>query len=186
MIRLLRAGVATAALAAVLLAGLLGWNLWTYHRLTAESAVADLAFNRIGDDRYLATLTPVGTNPRQFQLSGQDWQLDARLVTWAPWMQLLGSDPIYRLDRLSGRYRDIEQARSTPPTVWSLSENPGLDVWSLARDGGDWLPGVDAAYGSAVFLPMADGARYRITLSARGLVARAYNDHAASAVSTWY
>ena len=186
MIRLLRTGLTILILAGLLLGALLGWNLWTYHRLTAEQWVADLTFNRVGDGYYRATFEPTGQSPRQFELRGDDWQLDARLVTWTPWMQLLGNDPIYRLDRLSGRYRDIETARTQLPSVFALSTNPGLDLWALARDGGDWMPGVDAVYGSAVFLPMADGARYRVSLSARGLLARPYNEYAASAISTWY
>lgn len=186
MIRLIRGTLATFGLAVLLITSLLGWNLWTYHRLSAEQSVADLVFNRIADDVYLVTLTPNGEAARQYQLKGDDWQLDARLVTWSPWMQLLGNDPIYRLDRLSGRYRDIDQARSQRPTVHALSTNPGLDLWGVVRDGGKWLPGVDAAYGSAVFLPMAEGAHYRVSLSARGILARPYNKDAASAISTWY
>lgn len=186
MIRLLRVGVTTLGLAGMLLAGLFGWNLWSYHRLTAEQQVADLNFERIASSAFVATLHIPGQAPRRYELHGDDWQLDARLVTWAPWMQVLGKDPIYRLDRLAGRYRDIDQARSRAPSVWALTPNPGIDLWSLARDHGQWLPGVDAAYGSAVYLPMADGAGYRISLSSHGLVARPYNADAASAISTWY
>jgi len=186
MIRLLRASLSVLVMTGLLLGAMLSWNLWTYHRLTAEQWVADLTFNQIGDGYYLATLQPNGQPAQQFQLHGDDWQLDARLVTWVPWMQLLGNEPIYRLDRLSGRYRDVEMARTQLPSVHALSQNPGLDLWALARDGGDWLPGVDAAYGSAVFLPMADGAGFRVSLSARGLIARPYNQYAASAISTWY
>lgn len=186
MIRLLRAGAATLGLVTLFLGVLLGWNLWSYQRLTAEQLVADIGFIQSTQGAYLATLTLPDGSAQQFTLKGDDWQLDARLVTWAPWMQLLGNDPLFRLDRLSGRYRDIEEVRTQLPTAYALAENPGLDLWALARDGGDWLPGIDGAYGSAVFLPMTNGARYRITLSARGLVARPYNESAAAAVSTWY
>ena len=184
--RMIRTGIIGLIGAGLLLAAMLGWNLWTYQQLTAEQWVADLSFNRIGDGYYMATLEPSGKSTNQFELRGDDWQLDVRLVTWTPWMQLLGNDPIYRLDRISGRYRDVETARTRLPSIHALSRNPGLDLWALARDGGNWMPGVDAAYGSAVFLPMADGARYRISLSARGLLARPSNEYAASAISAWY
>lgn len=185
MIRLLRWSLSTGLLVVALVAGLLGWNVWTYHRLTAELPVAELHFARVGDGVYLATITPTQGSPRRFRLAGDDWQLDARLITWQPWMQLLGSDPLYRLDRLSGRYRDVARARSVPPSVHALAKNPGLDLWALARDGGAWLPGVDAAYGTAVFLPMAHDARYRVTLSPKGLVARPDNSDAKAAISNW-
>jgi len=186
MRRLLRWGAATGMLGAMLLAGLLGWNLWTYHRLTGEQWVADLQFMQQGERLYQVTLITPDSKPRHFALTGDDWQLDARLVTWQPWMQLLGNDPLYRLDRLSGRFRDVAEMRRRIPSVQALSANPGMDLWSLARNNGDWLPGVDAVYGSAVYVPMADQARYRVTLSSHGLVVRPHNDPAKTAVSSWY
>lgn len=186
MIRLLRTGVASLLVLGSVIAALVGWNLWTYHRLAHESRVAELVFSEVAPGEFLATLHTPDGQARRFELRGDDWQLDARLVTWQPWAQVLGADPLYRLDRLAGRYRDTERERTAPRTVWRLSPDPGVDLWKLARDGGDWLPGVDAAYGSAVYLPMADGARYRVTLSAKGLVVRPDNKDAAAAVSTWY
>jgi hypothetical protein len=53
-----------------------------------------------------------------------------------------------------------------------LTTASGFDVWEFARQSGEWLPGVDAAYGSSVFLPMRDGMRYEVSLSATGLLAR--------------
>lgn len=173
-----------AGIAAV--AGLLGWNTWTYHRLTSESDVATVELHQVAPQHYLATLSTPDGKSRQFALAGDEWQLDARLLTWRPWATLLGADPVYRLDRLAGRYRDTDQARTAPRTLHDLTDNPGLDIWAFARDGSDWVPGVDAAYGTAVFLPMADGARYRISVSRHGLVARPYNGQATTIVSSWY
>jgi hypothetical protein len=186
MIRLLRWGLGTSVLAIGLIASLLSWNLWSYHRLTHEQWVADLHFTRVADGRFVATINQPDASRRELELRGDDWQLDARLITWQPWLQLLGNDPLYRLDSLSGRYRDIDQARQQTPSVYALGDNGGLDLWSLMREGGHWLPGVDAAYGSAVFLPMEHDASYRVTLSANGLVARPTNNPARSAVSSWY
>jgi hypothetical protein len=101
-------------------------------------------------------------------------------------MQLLGSDPVYRLDRLSGRYRDIKQARTALPSLHPLTENSGVDLWALFNDGQDWIPGIDAVFGSAVYLPMDHQAVYHITLSHKGLVARPGNDQARTAISHWY
>ena len=45
-------------------------------------------------------------------------------------------------------------------------------MWALAQAQPRWLPFVDAIYGSATYLPMADGARYEVTLGQSGLIAR--------------
>jgi hypothetical protein len=41
-------------------------------------------------------------------------------------------------------------------------------------------------YGSATYLPMADGADYEVTVSQSGLVARPLNDAARLAVGAWH
>lgn len=186
MIAAIRAFLGAFGLLIVAISSLVGWNVWTYHRLSDEISVASIGFTKEGPKRFLAIITSEGQPTRQLTLEGDEWQLDARLITWKPWARLLGAAPMYRLDRLSGRYRDIEQARSRPVSAHALTINPGIDLWAFARDGGDWVPGVDAAYGTAVFLPMADGAKYRVTLSSHGLVARPYNQAATTVISTWY
>ena len=109
-------------------------------------------------------------------LAGDEWQLDARVLKWKGWANLLGLDAQYRLERVSGRYRQIEQERKDERTVYALSENPGIDLWTMSIDHRRWLPFVDAVYGSAVYLPMADGARYEVSITQSGLVARPVND----------
>jgi hypothetical protein len=118
-----------------------------------------------------------------FTLNGDEWQLDARVLKWRGWANVLGLDAQYRLERLSGRYRDIEQERNAPRSVYALSDNPGIDLWTWTIDHPTWLPFVDAVYGSATYLPMADGARYRVNMSQSGLLARPMNGHAQGAVA---
>ena len=69
---------------------------------------------------------------QMFMLAGDEWQLDARVLKWKGWANLLGLDAQYRLERVSGRYRDIEQERNDERTVYALSENPGVDLWTLS------------------------------------------------------
>ena len=61
-------------------------------------------------------------------------------------------------------------------TVYALSENPGVDLWTLSIEYPRWLPFVDAVYGSATYLPMADGARYEVSITQSGLIARPLNE----------
>jgi hypothetical protein len=169
-----RAGLCGLVLvmAALLLFGIAA-NLHTYARLTHEQPVALLAFEQVAPQRYRATLTgqPSG-EVRKLVLRGDEWQLDARVLKWHGWANLLGFDARYRLERISGRYREIAQERSAPRSVHELGEARGVDVWALAQAHPRWLPFVDAVYGSATYLPMADGARYEITLGQAGLIAR--------------
>lgn len=151
-------------------------NLHTYARLTWEQPVAQLAFEQLGEQRYRARLTRPSGESRELELRGDEWQLDARVLKWRGWANLLGLDARYRLERISGRYRDIEQERSAPRTPHELAEARGIDLWELAQRQPRWLPFVDAIYGSATYLPMADGARYQVSLGQGGLIARPEQD----------
>ncbi|NIR59024.1 MAG: cation/multidrug efflux pump, partial [Gammaproteobacteria bacterium] len=91
----------------------------------------------------------------------------------------------YRLERLSGRYRDVEQARRARHTVHALARDPGPDLWRLAERHPRWVPWVDAHYGNAAYMPMADGARFAVAVSASGLVARPLNAPAREALAGW-
>ncbi|HEX2492692.1 MAG TPA: hypothetical protein VHK24_02880 [Steroidobacter sp.] len=193
--RLFRARVAAAtggALAGLLLLAsaalvfVVSLNLHTYARLSHEEPVAEIVFEARGPQRYRATLAHARKGEMQmFILAGDEWQLDARVLKWKGWANLFGLDAQYRLERVSGRYRDIEQERKEERTVYALSDNPGVDLWALSTRYPRWLPFIDAVYGSATYLPMADGARYEISITQSGLVARALNQAAASAAGSW-
>jgi hypothetical protein len=177
-------GVVLLAVASVLF--LLSLNMHTYGRLTHEQPIAEIVFEVRAPQRYRATLAQVPSGEMQmFILAGDEWQLDARVLKWKGWANLLGLDAQYRLERVSGRYRDIDKERNAERTVYALSENPGLDLWTLSVDYPRWLPFVDAVYGSATYLPMADGARYEVSITQSGLVARPLNEAAKTAADNW-
>jgi hypothetical protein len=126
-----------------------------------------------------------GENDRLFTLQGDEWQLDAKIVTWKPPMTILGLDPMYQLDRISGRYSDIGREISAPRTVHSLAPKSPLDVWRTARRFPVLTPGIDAYYGTATYVPMIDGALFEVSLSRDALIARPANDRARDAVGAW-
>ena len=68
---------------------------------------------------------------------------------------------------------------------YSFAEAPGLDIWLLVRRYQRYLPLADALYGSAAFVPMAEGAEYAVTVSTSGLVVRPVNDAARKALGGW-
>lgn len=186
---LLRAGGSAAACAVTGALGTAGILLFTsylgYERLTAEQLVGVIEFSRSAPQEYTARLMVDGELDRLLPLRGDEWQLDARIITWEPPATILGFEPVYQLERLSGRYSTIENERSQPRTVHGLAEERPLDLWSLARNFPKLTPGVDAFYGTATYLPMADGARFRVTLSRDALIARPVNDQAREAVGEW-
>lgn len=187
--RVVRAGgsslgcLASAALTGI--AGTLLLSYVSYGRLTAEQLVSRIEFRRISPEEFQARLMIAGKDDRFFVLRGNEWQMDARIVTWKPPMTILGLEPIYQLDRLSGRYADIDRERHDARTVHSLAPQQPVDVWQVARRFPLLMPGVDAHYGTATYVPMVDGGTFEVSLSRDALIARPANEAARRAVGSW-
>ena len=158
-------------------------NLLSYSRLTYETPIATVELNQIAHQHFQATLILEDGTRQIYELRGDDWQLAARVLKWHGWANLLGLNARYRLERFSGRYRDISNELGLSRTVYALSDDPGVDVWQVAKTYG--LRPVDAIYGSANFLPMADEAKFDVRLSQTGLLARPLNDAAETALRNW-
>jgi hypothetical protein len=166
-------------------AWLLGFSLLTYERLTYEQLAAEVMLARLGDRHYRATVTYPSNLKQSFELRGDEWQVDARVLRWRGLANIAGFDTVYRLERIGGRYRDVESERRAPRTVHVLNEPARIDAWELARRYREYVPWVDALAGSATFLPMADGALYQVSVSQSGLVARPLNQAGREAVAGW-
>jgi hypothetical protein len=179
----------TTALVLILLSvctALLAANLRTYQRLTYEQPAGELQLNRVGEREFKAVFTYPSGERANFALRGDDWQIEARVLKWHAFANMIGFDTAYRLERISGRFSGIEDERNLPRTVYSLNASQRIDPFDLVRRYHDWVPWVDALYGSATFLPMADGALYEIKVSQSGLVGRPLNQAAREAVGSWH
>lgn len=166
-------------------AALVTANLYTYARLTHEQEAARVSMRRLGQHHFAVSVQEKSEPPRHFELRGDEWQIDARVLKWRAMGNLLGFDTVYRLERLSGRYGNIALERAAPRTVHGLSTETSLDLWSLLNRHHRYVPFADALYGSAVYVPMAEGAEYAVTVSTSGLVVRPGNDAARKALGGW-
>ncbi len=160
-------------------------NLHNYQRLTWEQPLAQIYLHRIKPQQYQLSIAwqDKSREPQYFMLEGDQWQLDARILKWKSWANLIGLDSYYQLDRLSGRFEDIEQARQRLPSLHRLSPpGRGLDIWKLQRLFRQQVSLVDTLFGQSVFMPMADGAQYEISIGQGGLLVRPANPVARAAV----
>jgi len=174
------------------LVGLLGLNVQTYHRLAWDRTVATIEIEQQGPQLFQATVTepPTDQDPngitRTFEVHGDEWRMEARVLKWKPWANVLGLNSQYRLDRFSGRYADTQQELTGERSAYDIrpTRQSGIDLWPLAREYSRYLPVVDTLYGSGAYMPMADGAHYEVRITQNGLLARPTNEVAAEASSS--
>lgn len=151
---------------------LVGTNILTYHRLTHETPIALIHMERLNKQHYrIELLLLESCHKTAYLLQGDEWQIDARIIKWHGWANLLGLDASFQLDRISGRYQSIEQQRTHLPTVFALESKQDYDLWALKKEY-QWLPWLDAKYGQSVFLAMKNNSSYQLYMTQTGLIAR--------------
>jgi hypothetical protein len=180
-------GLMLAAAGAALL---FGFDVQTYYRLTYEQPVATVDLHQTGDKTFDVTVDQpaadgIAAQPWRYTLQGDEWRMEARVLKWKPWANVLGLDARYRLNRLAGEYADPAAERDGKHSVYDLPPS-GHDgtIDRLSRQL-DKAHIVDTVYGSAALMPMADNARYEVWITQSGLIARPANDQAVQAVGNW-
>ncbi len=170
---------------------LFGLNLQTYARLVYERPAAEVTLTQVGPQAFTASVRtpkPDGElgDPLIYDLTGDEFTIEARFLKWKPWANITGYDAIYRLDRIQGRFEDVDTENATPPKRYNLSPDglpAALDIYQLARQN-EFMKGikaVDAIYGAGGYAPMADGAVYEIVATQSGLIPRPANPVAVDA-----
>jgi hypothetical protein len=167
------AGLLLIALGA--LAGTISIGIQGYRGLTHETLAAHIRIRPEGPKRFQATVRYPDGREATFQLAGDEIYLDAHILKWKPIANVLGLHTAYELDRVAGRYREIEQERSAPRTVYSLQQKRPLDLFDLRRRYGFLAPFLDTEYGSASFVPVNRPVELELRVSTSGLLIREAN-----------
>jgi len=146
-----------------------GFALRGYRLLNEEAPVLDIDARILSPQRYLLVLHWPDGAIRSVPVSGDAWRVEARVLKWK--LPLL--PPLYRLDRLSGRYDDANDEMHAPRTVVDFREAGDLDLLDLHKQYPRWVPDVDVLFGSGAYLPLVDQGHYSVSLMRTGaLVAR--------------
>jgi hypothetical protein len=163
-------GLALLAVGAT--AGGIAIGMAGYHALTREEVAARVAVTPTGPQRFQAAVRLPDGRETRYDLAGDEIYMDARILKWHPYANLIGLHTAYELDRVAGRYRDMKDERTAPRTVHALGRDRPVDLHALRRRHAFLAPLVDAEYGSATFVPATQPAEFEIRVSTTGLLAR--------------
>ena len=139
--------------------------------LTREETAATIKVVPTAPQRYDATVTFADGRVETYDLAGDDIEIAGHIVKWTPLANQLGLHTSYRLDRISGRYRAIEQENTSRRTLYAIGTPALIDLVAVGRR----VPlGMffDAEYGSATYVPMAGPADLELKVSTTGLLLR--------------
>ena len=167
---------------------LVGLNTQLFTRLTHEGPVAEVRIKALdpAHDSYLVTVHrldgPIADQPCKLQ--GDEWLISGRVQKWKAWANVLGLDATYTLDQVSNKYFTAERGNGKPITSCDLTGKPVVnsylpDAWT------NWLLTQfyteDRRFGDANYMPLADGAVYKVVITQSGFNAEPENDAAKTA-----
>jgi hypothetical protein len=169
LVRLL-IGFAVSALG--LAAAMVAVGIRGYEAFTRETVAARISVTPSGPQRFDARVKFPDGREAGFVIAGDELYVDAHILKWKPIANVLGLHTAYELDRISGRYRAVEQERKDLRTVYPLGTPKAIDLFDL-RERHAWLgPLLDVQYGSASFVPVTKPAELEVRVSTSGLLIR--------------
>jgi hypothetical protein len=157
------------------LVGTIAIGIQGYRALTREDVAARLTVRPVGPQRFAATVRFPDGREATYDLAGDEIYVDAHILKWKPFANVLGLHTAYELDRVAGRYHAIEQERSRVRTVHSLGQEKLLDLFRLRQRYPFLGTLVDAEYGSATFTTVARPTDLELRVSTTGLLIRDAN-----------
>lgn len=154
------------------LAGMIAFGIQGYQTLTREEVAAYISVSPVAPQRFAASFRYPDGRVANFIIAGDEIYVDAHILKWQPLANLFGLHTAYELDRVGGRYRDIEQERAAERTIHSLSQDKQVNLFVLRQRHTLLSLLLDAKYGSATFVPVTQTAELELKVSTTGLLMR--------------
>jgi hypothetical protein len=152
MRKFIRISLSLAVTAVVAFVFLLAASIYTFNVLTDETLIAEIEFDRAGDQQFIAYLrTGDFCTEQALPIYGDQWRIDAQFLKWHYWASLLGLKSHYRLERLEGRYIEVAEQNSKPTRSHALAPPSAIDIGGLSDRLGRLNFLADASYGSSTY-----------------------------------
>jgi len=144
-----------------------------YKTLTKEELAASVTVSPMGKQQFRTTVKYPDGKDTTLLVAGDELYIDARIIKWKPVANIFGLHTWYRLDRISGRYLDIDDEKSRMRTVYTLTgKNKYRDLFWWRMRYTALSPLLDARYGSASFVPVKGQHTFNVMVSTTGLLIR--------------
>lgn len=169
---LVRALGAALFAALAVIATLIAVGIRGYQALTDEQLAATVQVTPIGPHHFSAAFTFPDGHAATYDVAGDQLYVDARILKWHYWADLLGLRTLYALDRTGGRYADLDDELHQRRTLYALGPRRPFDLFGMIREYSVLAPLADADYGSGTFLDVTRPATLEIRVSTTGLLLR--------------
>ncbi len=106
---------------------------------------------------------------RKFLFNADEWVIESRIVQWKSILGIAGARSYFQLERISGRYLDIEKEKTMPRIVYGLAGS-GDKIWEFIYKYQRIIPFIEAAYGNSAFVRYEAGKIFYVYVTNTGLM----------------
>ena len=153
-------------------AGTISVGMQGYRSLTREEVAARILVKPAGPQRFLATFKFPDGREATYDLAGDEIYVDAHILKWHSYANMIGLHTAYEIDRVAGRYQKIKDEQEAMRTVHAVGRERAVDLYALRQRYSFLSPLFDAEYGSATFVPVTRPAELELRVSTTGLLMR--------------
>ena len=143
-----------------------------YRALTREEVAAIVETQPLGPQRFRVRVRFPDGRVAAHTLAGDELYVDAHILKWKPLANFLGLHTAFELDRVGGRYQQLNDEQNSPRTIYGLGNKKPVDMFNLRQRFTMLAPLLDAEYGSATFVAVEQPATLEVRVSTTGLLIR--------------
>lgn len=167
-----RTGGAALFLSLSALAATLAVSTQGYRALTGEELALTVTVTPTGDQQFNARAVFPDGRDTTLVVLGDQLMVDAHILKWHYWANVIGLTTEYELDRLQGRYISLEDEQGRERSIHALGTEKPLDLFELVQRHTFLSPLVDTEYGSATYIDVSVPGRFEVLVSTTGLLIR--------------
>jgi len=109
------------------------------------------------------------TRKKTFLFNADEWVIEGRIIQWRSFMGMFGVRSYYQVERLCGRYLDIEKEKKYPRIVYELYDKPDA-FWYFVYRNQRLIPFIEAAYGNSAFIRFEAGKVFYVYVTNSGFM----------------
>ena len=170
-----------------MLSFLVTYELSKFYTADLKQPILEIKIKKLDHQHYQIDLTsPIKDSiTSAYQIYGDMWQVDMKILAWKSIVAYLGIEALYNLERLNGRYGKLDDELNKPRSIVTLNAEKATDVaWPYLLT---FLEAtlVRSYYGASVYAPMANRANFAIYLTDTGIELMPVNKEAKQALKNW-
>jgi hypothetical protein len=143
-----------------------------YQALTQEEVIATISVVPQNHQHFIAVVEYSSGGISKFELMGDEIMVDANILKWNSWANVLGLKTAFKLSRIRGRYKDINDEKTKPATIFELGDDAYFDIsdWRSEYQYLSYL--LDVEHGSVSYQSIQKNQMFQLVITNSGLLLR--------------